>query len=155
MPKLFHVEPTKLAEWRNLLIDGQEKAGLSLTEALENYVVLTLDAYTTETKLASVVLAIEFLENIRASKIRDFQKLRSVGDQCLILAGLFPERARHKRVSDDYFKNLGENAYYVLSYARTTKQIDHRLFYQLFENFAGLTEVLKATRLPANHRTYN
>ena len=116
MPKLFHVEPTKLAEWRNLLIDGQEKAGLSLTEALENYVVLTLDAYTTETKLASVVLAIEFLENIRASKIRDFQKLRSVGDQCLILAGLFPERARHKRVSDDYFKNLGENAYYVLSY---------------------------------------
>lgn len=144
---IFQSEPTKLAEWRKLIIEGQEKAGFQLTESVENYVVITLDAHTTVTTLSSSIIAIDFLNNIHIKSVKNSRMLRSVGDQCLILAGLFPERAKRKNVSDDYFKNLGENAYYILSFSATPNKSDHGLFYQLFENFSDLIHVLRAMRL--------
>ena len=75
-----------------------------------------------------------------------------VGDKCLILGGLFPDRAKRKNVSADYFKNLGENAYYVLSFATIASKADHRLFYQLFENFSDMIEILKSMRMVEQSR---
>lgn len=143
--KLFQFEPTKIAEWRKLVIEGQEKSGFRLNETIENYVVITLDSQTTNTELASAVIAIDFLKNIHVKSVRNSQTLRFIGDQCLILAGLFPERVKRKNVSDHYFKHLGENAYYVLSFS-SLKNSDHSLFYQLFENFEDLIGVLRAMR---------
>lgn len=149
---IFQREPTQIAQWRSLVIAGQEKAGLQLTEPIENYVVITLDANTTNSQLVSSVIAIDFLKNIHVKSVSNMQTLRAVGDQCLILAGLFPDRAKRKHVSSDYFKNLGENAYYILSFSHTALKLDHTLFYQLFENFADLIEVLKAMRLCCDRR---
>ena len=143
----FPHEDSRWVEWHNLLIEAQEKSGHTLIEPVEHYVLITLDAYTAQLKLATSALAIEFLENVHVNHVRDFQKLRSVGDQCLILAGLFPERAKRKNVSAEYFRNLGENAYYVLSFANTFPKYDHSLFYQLFENFSDLIRILKSMRL--------
>ncbi|OGT25596.1 MAG: hypothetical protein A3B71_06070 [Gammaproteobacteria bacterium RIFCSPHIGHO2_02_FULL_42_43] len=142
----FPHEDSRWVEWHNLLIEAQEKSGHTLIEPVEHYVLITLDAYTAQLKLATSALAIEFLENVHVNHVRDFQKLRSVGDQCLILAGLFPERAIRKRVSRDYFTHLGENAYYILSYAQVPIHIDHSLFYLLSENFSDLVQVLQAMR---------
>lgn len=144
---LFQFEPTQIAEWRKLVSEGQEKTGFHLTETIENYIVITLDAHTKKVGLASSVIAIDFLKNIHIKSVSNKQTLREVGDQCLILSGLFPDRAKRKNLSEDYFKNLGENAYYVLSFATISTKSDHRLFYQLFENFADLIEVLKAMRM--------
>ena len=144
---IFQFEPTKMAEWRQLVIEGQQKSGFQLTETIENYVVITLDAHTTNANLSSSVIAIDFLKNIHIQSTRNMQTLRTVGDQCLILAGLFPDRAKRKNVSADYFKNLGENAYYVLSFAHVPAKLDRTLFYQLFENFSDLINVLQAMRL--------
>ena len=142
----FEYEPTKTAEWRKLVIQAEEKSDFKLTEALENYVVITLDAYTTQVNIASSIIAIDFLENIHVHSLKNMHALRAVGDQCLLLSGLFPERAKRKRVSSDYFQHLGMNAYYVLSYTNLSKQLNHALFYQLFENFAELIDVLKWMR---------
>lgn len=144
---IFQHEPTKIAEWRRLVLEGQEKAGFHLTEPVENYVVITLDAQTTNTNLSTTIIAIDFLKNIHIHSTRNLQTLRFVGDQCLILAGLFPDRAKRKNLSDDYFKHLGEHAYYVLSFASVPTELDHSLFYQLFENFENLIQILKAMRL--------
>lgn len=144
---IFQFEPTQIAEWRKLVIEGQQKAGFQLTENIENYVVITLDAHTTNVELSSSVIAIDFLKNIHVKSTHNLQTLRMVGDQCLILAGLFPDRAKRKNVSADYFKNLGENAYYVLSFATIASKADHRLFYQLFENFSDMIEILKSMRM--------
>ncbi|EKD77562.1 MAG: hypothetical protein ACD_42C00291G0002 [uncultured bacterium] len=147
---IFRSEPTSIAEWRQLVIEGQENAGFRLVEPVENYVVITLNAHTSNLAIASSVLAMDFLNYVHVKSNQHFQLLRTVGDQCLILAGLFPDRAKRKNVSADYFKNVGENAYYVLSFSAAPHQLDRSLFYQLFENFAELIEVLKAMRkLPA------
>lgn len=144
---IFQFEPTKIAQWRQLVIEGQQKSGFQLTETVENYVVITLDAHTTNVNLSSSVIAIDFLKNIHIQSTRNMQTLRTVGDQCLILAGLFPDHVKRKNVSADYFKHLGENAYYVLSFASAPTKLDRALFYQLFENFADLVGVLRAMRL--------
>lgn len=143
---IFHNEPTAIAEWRSLVLEGQEKAGILLTETIENYMVMTLDAFTAKIDLVTSVIAIDFLANVRVESLCHANGLRSVGDHCLILAGLFPDRAKRKRVSADYFMHIGQHAYYVLSYAARSHQIDHALFYQLFENFAELINILSAMR---------
>src|SRR3990167_1553208 len=145
--RIFQFEPTDIAEWRKLLLEGQDKAGFQLTEVVENYLVITLNAHVTHTQLASAVMAVDLLKNIHIKSVTNAHALRSVGDQCLILAGLFPERAKRKNVSAEYFRNLGENAYYVLSFANTFPKYDHSLFYQLFENFSDLIRILKSMRL--------
>lgn len=146
MTKHFQHESNPIHEWHNLLMEGQEKSGHTLVETVEHYVVLTLDAYTREIKLATVTLAIEFLKHVRVATTQDYQTLRAVGDQCLILSGLFPERTKRKRVSPEYFKNIGESAYYTLSFSPVGKKINGALFYQLSENFSQVVEVLNATR---------
>lgn len=143
----FTYEPTRVAEWRKLVMEGQNRAGLQLTESIENYVVITLDAHTEYVALASTTLAIDYLHNIHINSVRNFKMLRHVGDQCLILAGLFPERTKRKNVSPAYFQQIGENAYYVLSFSTHFKQSNRALFYQLFENFSDLVQVLKSMRL--------
>lgn len=142
----FNANTTRLAEWRELVLEGQEKAGFRLTEAMENYVVVTLDAYTTEINLSSAVIAVDFLKNIHVTSTLTMQALRAVGDQCLILSGLFPNRAQRKNVSEQYFIQLGRNAYYVLSFNHFAKSLDRGLFFQLFDNFSDLTKVLSAMR---------
>lgn len=144
---IFTYEPTRVAEWRKLVTEGQLRAGLQLTESIENYVVITLDAHTEHIALANTTIAIDYLNNINVNSLHNFKMLRHVGDQCLILAGLFPERAKRKNVSPNYFQHIGENAYYVLSFSTHFKQSNRALFYQLFENFSDLIKILKSTRL--------
>ena len=144
----FSIEPTQIAQWRGLIIDGQEQLGLKLSEPVENYTVLTLDAFTTHTELATSVIALDFLKSIRVESNRHVHLLRDVGDQCLILSGLFPDRAKRKRVSSDYFINLGKNAYYALSFVTHSPQHNRTLFYQLFDNFFEIIRVLRAIREP-------
>lgn len=147
MSTFLQFEPTKIAQWRRLVIEGEQKSGFQLPELIENYMVMMLDAYTTETSLCSVIIAFDFLNNIRIDSIYHSQQLRAVGDQCLIISGLFPERFKRKNVSNDYFSNLGKNAYYVLSHTPLSFKLDRSLFYQLFENFGELIAVLKAMRI--------
>lgn len=143
---VLNLNPTEIAHWHQLVLDTQADTGLYLPEAIENYVVLTLSAYTTRTSLASIVIAIEFLESLKDTSNYSMQKLRDVGDHCLILSGLFPDRIKRKNVSEKYLVNIGKEAYYTLSYAPVQWQLDQGLFYQLFENFTDLIQLLKAMR---------
>ena len=148
---IFQFEPTEIAEWRKLVVEGEQRVGFQPTELVENYMVITLNAHTTNTSIASAVIAYDFLENVHVGSAKNAYELRDVGDRCLILAGLFPDRAKRKNVSKDYFKNLGENAYYVLSFAKLPWECDQTLFYQLFDNFEALIQILKAMRLTSQN----
>lgn len=143
----LELESSRLAQWHSLVLEGQSSVGFQLHENIEHYLVVTLDAYTTDMRLSSAVIAVEYLQNIHVISTLKMRALRDVGDQCLLLSGLFPDRAKRKRVSEDYFMLLGQNAYHVLSYAHHAKKIDQRLFFQLGENFSELIQVLKAMRV--------
>lgn len=144
--KDFHLEPSSQAQWYSLVCDAGSLAGHRLEEDVESYLVLTLDHFTTEIKLASTVLALDFLASINMPNQADAMKLREVGDQCLILSGLFPERALRKHVSLDYFIELGKGAYHSISH-QESHPYDPELFYQLSLNFVGLMDILHHMRL--------
>ena len=71
--------------------------------------------YLSKPDIAAKVLALDYIEGLLSSGQRKQDKLRDVGDVCLIHAGLFPKRAKRKRVSERYFTELGSGAYYQLS----------------------------------------
>jgi len=143
---LLKTGPSEIAQWHQLVLDAESHAECYLNESLENYVVMTLFSYTRETKLTSVALAIEFLNSLRNNTSYNLQKLRDVGDHCLILSGLFPQIVRKKNVNDDYLMNMGKEAYYNLSFAPIQWHLDSQLFYQLFENFKDVTKILRSMR---------
>lgn len=144
--QLLKTGPSEIAQWHQLVLDAESHAKCYLNESLENYVVMTLFSYTRETKLTSVALAIEFLNSLQNNTSYNLQKLRDVGDHCLILSGLFPQIVRKKNVNDDYLMNMGKEAYYTLSFAPIQWHLDSQLFYQLFESFKDVTKILRSMR---------
>src|SRR5438105_3580339 len=98
----FIWHPTKIAEWHSLVMDAEGICGQHFEDSIEHYLVITLDQYTKNYDLASTVMAIDFLKAIDHSHLQNIKQLRTIGDQCLLLSGLFPERARRKNVSLSY-----------------------------------------------------
>lgn len=142
---------TRLILWHDLVTESMDKSGLQFSDSVSHYLTLTLETYSRKIEIVSNVLAIQYLENIRISNTANAYAIRDVADQCLILAGLFPDSAMKKRVSRSYYSDLGMQAYYILSYAHTPWQDNRTLFYQLFENFSDLISVLHQMRTLNNY----
>ncbi len=94
--------------------------------------------------IAARILALDYIDSLLASGRQQQDKLREVGDVCLIHAGFFPRRARRKRVSDQYFVDLGSGAYQHLSAVMETQVAD--LYYRLYESFVPIRDLLRAMR---------
>lgn len=143
---IFKFEPTKTAEWQSLVIEAQLHSGYQFDDKIENYLVLTLDHFTKEKKLISSVIAIDFLHASDSHGKQSIDKLREVGDQCLLLSGLFPERALKKNVSLNYFINIGKQAYETVAENNLILTFDSELFYQLSDDFVAIMDLLHAMR---------
>ncbi len=131
------LHPTPAAQWQAIVHEAQESCAIYLKEDLESYLVFLLMRSTTSTAIASSVLGLDFLEGVQRIGTSRHALLQEVGDQCLLTAGLFPERAARKRVKLSYFVRLGQTAYGTLS---------NELFIQLCHEFPRLMDVLQATR---------
>ena len=125
---IFRPEPTTIAEWQALVAEAEVKTGYEFEDNIESYLVLTLDHYTTKNGLASSVIALDFLKGTHIGHERNGTQLREVGDQCLLLSGLFPERAIKKNVSLNYFVGIGQQAYLALTDIRLKHKFDPELY---------------------------
>lgn len=143
---IFRPEPSSIAEWKALVAEAEIKTGYEFDDHVESYLVLTLDHFTRENGLASCVIALDFLENTSIKHARDASSLREVGDQCLLLSGLFPERALKKNVSLSYFIGIGQQAYLALTDVRLKREFDPELYQKLSTNFVGLMDLLNSMR---------
>lgn len=139
-PWILVQSPT--ASWHHLLGEAQERAHIHLSTDLESYLVFLLMRYTSHPELAASVLGLEYLEGIqlRASP----EQLKSVGDKCLLFAGLFPEHAHRRRVDLQYYVQLGQSAFEVLSQERSCPIAS--LYTHLAAAFPELKLVLSHTR---------
>lgn len=135
-----------IAQWHGLVDDAAHQTGYAVDDKVENYLVLTLEHFTTEKKLTSAIVALDFLQALESLGRQGGGKLREVGDECLLLAGLFPEIAAHKHVSIDYFVGIGQQAYHTLTHANFKLVYDHELFDKLSKDFPNLIVVLQAMR---------
>ncbi|APZ41954.1 hypothetical protein [Acidihalobacter ferrooxydans] len=138
------LEPTQQALWHRVLRDAAATAGQSLDDTLEAYLLMLLLRFTRKPELLRTIMAREYLEGMQHSgRVRD-ERLRDVGDQCLLLAGLFPGLAQRRRVSAVYFIDLGRGAYGEL--AGRLAQSAAQLYRELALGFGALLDVLHALR---------
>ena len=140
----FLLEPTTTAQWKRLLQQAEDKANCSLDEELESYLIFTLIRFTQNPDLACRALAPDFLHGINKLGQAREQQLRDVGDQCLLLSGLFPQRAEKRLVTIQYYVGMGQAAYDHLG--QLMRQALANLYKQLAASFVQLMDVLQNIR---------
>lgn len=138
------LEPTPQALWQRAVREASGAAGRSLDDTLEAYLLMLLLRFTRRPEILRTIMAREFLEGMQQTGRARDERLRDVGDQCLILAGLFPGLARRRRVSPTYFVELGRGAYGEL--AGRLAQSAAELYRDLAAAFVALMDVLHALR---------
>ncbi len=144
------LHPTQTAQWHALVSDAQDICTQQLDEHLESYLVFLLMRFLARPEIAGSILGLEFLESLQSpehDKLRQ-EKLREVGDKCLLFAGLFPQHAERRRVKISYFVNTGQNAYANLS--ALLKENSPSLYSALCEGFVSMMDVLQAVRSMAD-----
>ena len=130
--------------WQALVHEAGVRAGRPLDDIRESYLVFVLLRYQRDDTLLARTQALEWLNaqshcgSVRADALRD------VGDRCLLIAGLYPALAEHRRVSIDYFVDLGRGAYAEV--AEASRNAYAALFEQLARSYRELVQTLRALR---------
>lgn len=141
--KSLVLQPTDVAQWHALVSEAQAASQQNLDELIESYLVFMLMRFTGQPDIAHSLMALDFLDAQQDSSQKP-DKLRDVGDQCLLFSGLFPQLAERRLVRVSYFVNIGRTAYDQLSSLVDCR--NNRLYGRLAEAFVGIMDVLQAMR---------
>lgn len=142
------LKPTPTDQWHSLVNDAERELSITLSEELESYLVFLLMRFAKEPAILQSVLAVDFLRNLEYKHEHDSLRdnnLRDVGDKCLLLTGLFPGRARGRRVRISYYVKLGQMAYNTVSELNPNLG-NQDIYCHLCQHFVGLMDVLQAMR---------
>lgn len=145
------LEPTITAQWQALVKEAEENSHLLLGDELESYLVFLLVRFTNKPEMARSVLALDFLQSVQAQGMQQKNKLRDVGDKCLLFAGLFPGRAQRRRINISYYVDMGQSAYGILS--AISQQTLANLYQKLEKSFVQLMDILHTLREFSQHLT--
>jgi len=137
------LQPTEVAQWHALVSEAQVASHRNLEEGLESYLVFLLMRFAGRPELARKIMALEFLQ-AQSEKSQKTDRLRDVGDQCLLFSGLFPKIAESRQVKVSYFVALGRSAYDQLA-SIVDRQSD-QIYTRLAHTFVGIMDVLHAMR---------
>jgi len=143
MTKLL-VDRHATAQWHDLVKEAEAYNGVSLDEELESYLVFLLMRYTGKPELAAKVMALDYLQGAQTYGAERKERMRDVGDQCLLYSGLFPKRAEKRRVRVSYYVDLGRTAYQNVAEAAQAAMAE--MFAHLAESFVSLMDTLQAMR---------
>jgi len=138
-------DQTQTALWQSLVRDAQARASRQLGDDLESYLVFTLMRHLGSTALAEPAMALVYLDALHtAGGARRSQALQDVGERCLLIAGLYPELAQRRRVSQRYYIELGQGAFRQL--ADEARRAMAELYEGIARQFARLVRVLVELR---------
>jgi hypothetical protein len=143
---------TSTTQWKDLVTEASQACQISLHEDVESYLVFLLMRFSCSPQMANKVMALEFLETLNSYGTNKSLALRDVGDQCLLYSGLFPGRARRRRVRVSYYVNIGKSAY--LSLAEYGRKSENNLFGTLANEFVSLMDILQSMREVNNKAMY-
>lgn len=138
------LEPTSVAQWQVLVKEAQVACNCNLDETLESYLVFLLMRFANRPHCITRIMAEDFLKSCSAQGSDRIDRLRDVGDHCLLFSGLFPQLAERRLVRVSYFVNIGRSSYRQLS-----DVLDRgwaRVYGNLSEAFIVLMDVLHAMR---------
>lgn len=136
--------PTPTSQWQALINEAQVACSLQLNPEVESYLVFLLMRHSDDRQLATTILAEEFLDSMKVLGRFRGTKLRDLGDRSLLFAGLFPGLADKRHVNLNYFVEMGQSAYGILS---DMNFVDlGSTFATLSEDFESIVDVLAITR---------
>lgn len=139
---LMNGAPAEL--WQALVQEAGERAGHRLDEWREAHLVFVLLRYQNDAQLLARTQALAWLHAQDQVGQWRSECLQRVGDECLLIAGLFPALARRRHVSVDYFIGLGHGAYREVA-EHSTRETS--CFYDtLARSYRQLVQVLRQLR---------
>lgn len=130
--------------WQELVREAEDRTGRALDEGRESYLVFVLLRHQQDAFLLAHIQALDWLRAQEEVGTARADALRDVGDRCLLIAGLFPGLAERRRVSVDYFIDLGRGAYGEVAQCSRAGYAD--LFERLAQSYYDLVRVLRAVR---------
>jgi hypothetical protein len=130
--------------WQALLREACERNGQVLDESRESYLVFVLLRHQRDAHLLARTQALEWLHAQSQVGALRADVLRDVGDRCLLIAGLYPSLAARRRVSVDYFVDLGRDAYQGV--AESSRTAYAALFEHLAATYRELVRALRGMR---------
>lgn len=139
----FH-QGTQSELWQALVREGAQRRGVALDEHEESYLGFVLIRHQRDAQFAAHTLALDWLAAYEERAQVRADALRDVGDRCLLVAGLYPQLAKRRRVTPDYFVDLGGGAY--AGVADVARAGYGELFAQLAQAFRRLVAVLRGAR---------
>lgn len=142
MKKLI-LHPTDTCQWHALVNEAQASTQLVLNESTESYLVFLLMRFTQGSRLIESVIAMDFLNSMHATRHRQVELLKDVGDKSLLFCGLFPGIAQRRQLSLSYFSDMGQAAYLSVGELQNSAA---DLYFQLSEQFSILQQILQAMR---------
>lgn len=129
------------ALWQDLVREGEQRCGAQLDENSESWLVFTLMRHLGSTSLAEPAMALIYLEALHTTgSAQRSRALQDVGERCLLIAGLYPELAQRRRVSQRYYIELGQGAFRQL--ADEARRAMAELYAGIATQFARLVRVL-------------
>ncbi|HFE38885.1 MAG TPA: hypothetical protein ENK06_10790, partial [Gammaproteobacteria bacterium] len=126
------VEPSSTAQWQKLVLDAEAACDFQLSEDLESYLVFLLMRFLEKPEFTSKIMAMDYLHSFIANGQVQQEKLRDVGDHCLLFSGLFPKIAERRQVKISYYVAMGKTAYQHLG--DTCKAQLNEFYHQLAES---------------------
>ncbi len=144
MSKQFILDSSELSQWHTLVHEAEADYGCQLDETMQSYLVFTLMRFAKDQQLNSHALALDYLNSHHLPNSLRSEQLRNIGDQCLLVSGLYPQSAEKRQVGVTYYVDLGRSAYHHIS--TVTQQGVAELYQQLAESFILLMDLLQTIR---------
>jgi len=133
---------TAVQLWQQLVRESESRQHVLLGEELQAYLVFALMRHLRDHDLVDRAMGQEWLRAHEGPMVAE--RLRDVGDQCLLIAGLYPELAQRRLVDEDFYVGLGRSAYSRA--ARRARTAERPLFALLVDGFHSLRIVLRSMR---------
>jgi len=144
MSKQFILDSSELSQWHTLVLEAEQDYGCQLNETMQSYLVFTLMRFAKNSQLNAKALALDYLSSHHLPDNLRNEQLRDIGDQCLLVSGLFPQSAEKRLVGAGYYVDLGRSAYHHIS--TVTQKGIAELYRQLAESFVLLMDLLQTIR---------
>jgi hypothetical protein len=138
------LEPTAVAQWQMLVKEAQQACDLSIDETLESYLVFLLMRFATQPHCTARIMAEGFINSQALQGAERIERLRDLGDHCLLFSGMFPHLAERRLVQISYYVDIGRSSYRQL--AEVMDRGWARVYGDLSYAFVALMDVLHAMR---------
>ncbi|MFT4561355.1 MAG: hypothetical protein ACI9BW_001096 [Gammaproteobacteria bacterium] len=132
---------TEMAGWRAVLSKAQFLARTEFDPLIEEYLIGLLFRTLKTSSFGESNSPMQSFQVHDDNPFADFDDFRSIGDHCLLYAGLFPEQAILRNLPISYFARVGR-----LAYAESARLEDDPIFEMLATSFVEIMDVLLVLR---------